>query len=234
VGRADRQAFGYLLVPPDTVLSEIARKRLAAIREFSDLGAGFRIAALDLELRGAGNLLGGQQSGHIEAVGLDLYVKLLEQAILELRGEPAAEAPRAALHLGVDLRIPPDYVPETHQRLQVYKRVSQLRSEAELRALSEELRDRYGPPPAEVGALLRHGELRLRAEAHGIAQVDAPRGALVLRFDARTPVAPERLASLAARRPGARLTPDGLRWPIEAESPLDALDELLGRLAGVA
>jgi transcription-repair coupling factor (superfamily II helicase) len=234
VGRADRQAFAYLLVPPDTVLSEIARKRLAAIREFSDLGAGFRIAALDLELRGAGNLLGGQQSGHIEAVGLDLYVKLLEQAILELRGEPAAEAPRAALHLGVDLRIPPDYVPETHQRLQVYKRVSQLRSEAELRALSEELRDRYGPPPAEVGALLRHGELRLRAEAHGIAQVDAPRGALVLRFDARTPVAPERLASLAARRPGARLTPDGLRWPIEAESPLDALDELLGRLAGVA
>ena len=99
VGRSDRRAFAYLLVPPDTVLSEIARKRLAAIREFSDLGAGFRIAALDLELRGAGNLLGGQQSGHIQAVGLDLYVKLLEQAILELRGEPSREAPRAALHL---------------------------------------------------------------------------------------------------------------------------------------
>ena len=111
VGRSDRRAFAYLLVPPDTVLSEIARKRLAAIREFSDLGAGFRIAALDLELRGAGNLLGGQQSGHIQAVGLDLYVKLLEQAILELRGEPSREAPRAALHLRVEMRIPPAYVP---------------------------------------------------------------------------------------------------------------------------
>ncbi len=111
VGRSDRRAFAYLLVPPDTVLSEIARKRLAAIREFSDLGAGFRIAALDLELRGAGNLLGGQQSGHIQAVGLDLYVKLLEQAILELRGEPSREAPRAALHLRVEMRIPPSLRP---------------------------------------------------------------------------------------------------------------------------
>ena len=91
VGRSDRRAYAYLLVPPDTVLSEIARKRLAAIREFSELGAGFRIAALDLELRGAGNLLGGEQSGHIEAVGLDLYVKLLEQTILELKGEEPRE-----------------------------------------------------------------------------------------------------------------------------------------------
>ncbi|HSP20367.1 MAG TPA: transcription-repair coupling factor, partial [Myxococcaceae bacterium] len=117
VGRADRRAHAYLLAPPDTVLSEIARKRLAAIREFSDLGAGFRIAALDLELRGAGNLLGGQQSGHIQAVGLDLYVKLLEQAISELRGEAPRERPRAALNLRLELRIPPDYVPETQQRL---------------------------------------------------------------------------------------------------------------------
>ena len=93
VGRSDRRAYAYLLVPPDTVLSEIARKRLAAIQEFSELGAGFRIAALDLELRGAGNLLGGEQSGHIQAVGLDLYVKLLEQSILELKGEDARETP---------------------------------------------------------------------------------------------------------------------------------------------
>ncbi len=106
VGRADRRAYAYLLVPPGTVLSEIARKRLAAIREFSDLGAGFRIAALDLELRGAGNLLGGQQSGHIQAVGLDLYVKLLEQTVLELKGESPRETPRAVLHLGLEMRIP--------------------------------------------------------------------------------------------------------------------------------
>ncbi len=197
VGRSDRRAFAYLLVPPDTVLSEIARKRLAAIREFSDLGAGFRIAALDLELRGAGNLLGGQQSGHIQAVGLDLYVKLLEQAILELRGEPPRELPRATLHLGVELRIPPGYVPETHQRLQVYKRVSQARTTAELESLLAELRDRYGPPPFEVLGLVGYAELRVRAEALGIVQVDAAAGALTLRFDPRTPLRPEPLAQLA-------------------------------------
>jgi len=234
VGRSDRRAFAYLLVPPDTVLSEIARKRLAAIREFSDLGAGFRIAALDLELRGAGNLLGGQQSGHIQAVGLDLYVKLLEQAILELRGEPAREAPRAALHLGVELRLPPDYVPETHQRLSIYKRVSQLRSAPELEALRAELRDRYGPPPPEVTGLLRYAELRLRAEAHGVAQVDAAGSALVVRFDPRTPLSPDALVRIAGERPGARLLPEGLRWPLAAEAPLDALGELLDRVAGVA
>jgi transcription-repair coupling factor (superfamily II helicase) len=234
VGRSDRRAFAYLLVPPDTVLSEIARKRLAAIREFSDLGAGFRIAALDLELRGAGNLLGGQQSGHIQAVGLDLYVKLLEQAILELRGEPPREAPRAALHLGVEMRIPPGYVPETHQRLQVYKRVSQLRQEHELEALRAELRDRYGPPPPEVAGLLRYAELRMRAEAHGVAQVDASADALVVRLDPRTPTSPDTLIRVASQRPGARLLPEGLRWPLAAEAPLDALAGLLDRVAGVA
>ncbi len=234
VGRSDRRAFAYLLVPPDTVLSEIARKRLAAIREFSDLGAGFRIAALDLELRGAGNLLGGQQSGHIQAVGLDLYVKLLEQAILELRGEPPREALRAVLHLGVELRLPPGYVPEAHQRLQVYKRVSQLRNQPELEALRAELRDRYGPPPVEVAGLLRYAELRLRAEALGVAQVDAAAGGLVVRFDARTAVSPDALLRLASERPGARLLPDGLRWPLSGQAPLDALADLLGRVPAVA
>src|SRR5213076_630057 len=124
VGRSNQRAYAYLLVPPETVLSEIARKRLAAMREFSELGAGFRIAALDLELRGAGNLLGGEQSGHIQAVGLDLYVKLLEQTILELKGEAPPEQPRATLNLRVDIRIPEQYVPEVHQRMALYKRAS--------------------------------------------------------------------------------------------------------------
>ena len=127
VGRSERRASAFLMVPPDTVLSEIARKRLAAMREFSELGAGFRVAALDLELRGAGNLLGGEQSGHIEAVGLDLYVKLLEQTILELKGQAPRESPRTVLNLRVDLRIPEEYVPEVHQRMSLYKRVSQVR-----------------------------------------------------------------------------------------------------------
>jgi transcription-repair coupling factor (superfamily II helicase) len=230
VGRSDRRAFAYLLVPPDTVLSEVARKRLAAIREFSDLGAGFRIAALDLELRGAGNLLGGQQSGHIQAVGLDLYVKLLEQAILELRGEPPREAPRAALHLRVEMRIPPAYVPETHQRLSIYKRVSQVRKEEEVAPLRAELRDRYGPPPPEVEGLLRYADLRVRAERLAITQVDAAGAFLALRFDARTPLQAEALVRLARERPGAALQPDGLRWPMDGEAPMDALGGLLDRL----
>jgi transcription-repair coupling factor (superfamily II helicase) len=230
VGRSDRRAFAYLLVPPDTVLSEIARKRLAAIREFSDLGAGFRIAALDLELRGAGNLLGGQQSGHIQAVGLDLYVKLLEQAILELRGEPPREAPRAALHLRVEMRIPPSYVPETHQRLSIYKRVSQARREDEIEPLRAELRDRYGPPPPEVEGLLRYAALRARAEALAVVQVDATAGGLALRFDARTPLAADALVRLVRERPGATLLPDGLRWPLRGELPMDALEGVLRQL----
>jgi transcription-repair coupling factor (superfamily II helicase) len=231
VGRSDRRAFAYLLVPPDTVLSEIARKRLAAIREFSDLGSGFRIAALDLELRGAGNLLGGQQSGHIQAVGLDLYVKLLEEEILALRGEPSREPPRAALNLRVEMRLPPSYVPETYQRLSIYKRTSQVRHREELEALRSELRDRYGPLPQEVEGLLRYVELRLRAESLAVRQVDLTAGSLVLSFDEKTPITPGHLVQLAGARRGATLQPDGLRWPLApGEDPPSALDQVLGLL----
>ena len=124
VGRSDRRAYAYLLVPPEETLSPVARKRLAAIREFSDLGSGFRIAALDLEIRGAGNLLGGEQSGHIESVGFDLYVKLLEQTVLELKGEEVADSVRAMVNLDVDLKIDESYVPDMTQRLMVYRRVA--------------------------------------------------------------------------------------------------------------
>ncbi len=231
VGRSDRRAYAHLLVPPDTVLSEIARKRLAAIREFSDLGAGFRIAALDLELRGAGNLLGGAQSGHMQAVGLDLYVKLLEQAIGELRGELPREAPRATLNLRLEMRIPPDYVPETHQRLSIYKRVSQLKQPAEVEPLRAELRDRYGPLPPELEGLLRYAELRAQAEEVAVTEATLAAGALVLRFDPRTPVTPEALVRLATERRGGAILPDGLRWPlVPNESALEGLGTLLDRL----
>ena len=176
VGRSDRRAHAHLLVPPDKVLSEIARKRLAAIREFSELGAGFRIAALDLELRGAGNLLGGEQSGHIQAVGLDLYVKLLEQTIVELRGGAPVETLRASLNIRTGLRIPPDYVPDTHQRMSLYKRLSQVRDPKAVSGLREEMRDRYGPLPREVEELVEYAALRQRAEALGVQQVDLPGG----------------------------------------------------------
>jgi transcription-repair coupling factor (superfamily II helicase) len=128
------------------------------------------------------------------------------------------------------MRIPPAYVPETHQRLSIYKRVSQVRAEGEVPPLREELRDRYGPPPPEVEGLLRFAHLRVRAEALAITQVDASGSFLTLRFDARTPLPAEALVRLARERPGAALLPDGLRWPVGGEEPMDALAGLLDRL----
>jgi transcription-repair coupling factor (superfamily II helicase) len=236
VGRSDRRAYAYLLVPPETPLREIARKRLAAIQEFSDLGAGFRIAALDLELRGAGNLLGGEQSGHLEAVGLDLYVKLLEQTILELKGEAPREATRALLNLKVDLRIPEEYVPEVHQRMAVYKRASQIRDAAEGERLRREIRDRYGPLPPAVESLLLFAQQRLRLEGLGVVQADLAGGALHLRIAALTPLRADGVMDLVRRLPGASLSPQGvLRAPVAPEEPpLQALSALLDRLEHAA
>jgi transcription-repair coupling factor (superfamily II helicase) len=129
VGRSNRRAYAYLLIPPEQQLSDIARRRLAALKEFSDLGAGFKIAALDLELRGAGNMLGGEQSGHIEAVGFELYTSMLEQAVKEMKGESDEERPTTALNLGIALRIDESYVPEENQRLRLYKKVAGSTSE---------------------------------------------------------------------------------------------------------
>jgi transcription-repair coupling factor (superfamily II helicase) len=232
VGRSDRRAYAYLLVPPETVLSEIARKRLAAIQEFSDLGAGFRIAALDLELRGAGNLLGGEQSGHIQAVGLDLYVKLLEQSILELKGEAPHDTPRAVLNLRLDLRLPTEYVPEVHQRLSLYKRVSQARDAVEIEHLRSEIRDRYGPLPTSVIGLLHYALLRLRAESLGILQVDRAGSALHVRVSGEGALGAERLVAFVRGVPGGALSPQGvLRVPLpEADDSLTGLEALLARL----
>jgi transcription-repair coupling factor (superfamily II helicase) len=232
VGRSDRRAYAHLLVPPDTVLSELAQKRLAAIRDFSELGAGFRIAALDLELRGAGNLLGGQQSGHIEAVGLDLYVKLLDQTIRELSGEEASETQRAALNLRVDLRIPADYVPEPQQRMALYKRVSELTTPSQIERLHEEICDRYGPLPEAARGMLAYATLRLRAEALGIQQIDRTERAFLLRPGREPRLEPERLVALVQQSAGAALSPDGvLRFAAaRADAPLEELGDVLGRL----
>jgi transcription-repair coupling factor (superfamily II helicase) len=124
VGRSDRPAYAYLLIPPEDNLSPVAKKRLAAIKEFSDLGSGFRVAALDLEIRGAGNLLGGEQSGHIDAVGFEMYMKLLEQTVRELKGEELEDDVRATVNLGVDLRIDESYIPDMNQRLMLYRKVA--------------------------------------------------------------------------------------------------------------
>ena len=124
VGRSSALAYCYLLVPGDRVLSEPARKRLAAIREFSDLGAGFRIAARDLEIRGAGNLLGAEQSGHIAAVGIETYLKMLEESVREMRGETVEEAPSVAIDLPVAMSIPETYVADANLRMEIYRKIA--------------------------------------------------------------------------------------------------------------
>ncbi|HEU5340427.1 transcription-repair coupling factor [Edaphobacter sp.] len=176
VGRSNRRAYSYLLIPPETELTEIARRRLAALKEFSDLGAGFKIAALDLELRGAGNMLGGEQSGHIEAIGFEMYTSMLEEAVRRIKGEQDKPAhPNTVLNLGISVRIDSGYIPEENQRLRMYKRIASAQSQPELEEVRAELKDRYGTPPESVVNLLAAGELRLQCEQIGIAQIDRKR-----------------------------------------------------------
>ena len=181
VGRSNRRAYSYLLIPPETELTEIARRRLAALKEFSDLGAGFKIAALDLELRGAGNMLGGEQSGHIEAIGFELYTSMLEEAVRKMKGEEEKPAHAATtINLGISVRIDNDYIPEENQRLRMYKRIASAQSQPELDDVLAEMKDRYGAPPESVVNLLAAGEIRLQCERLGISQLDRKRTAVEL------------------------------------------------------
>ena len=182
VGRSDRRAYAYLLIPPEESLSPVAKKRLAAIREFSDLGSGFRVAALDLEIRGAGNLLGGEQSGHIEAVGFDMYMKLLEQTIKELKGEEIEDDIRATVNLHVDLRVDETYIPDMNQRLTVYRRMAAVRTEQELDRLIDEVRDRYGAPPDSVLNLAEYASIRILADKIRVESLDREGQTVVIKF----------------------------------------------------
>ena len=217
VGRSPRRAYAYLLVPPADNLSQVARQRLAAIKEFSSLGSGFRVAALDLEIRGAGNLLGAQQSGHIEAIGFDMYLKLLEETVRELKGEPAEDDQRAAVNLGIDLRIDEDYVAETNQRLSLYRRIAAARDEAALGAVLEEVGDRYGPLPDSVRRLAEYGRIRILADRIGAAAVDRERHLLVIRFGEQARIEPAQLVAFVQSRPAVTLTPPAvIRIDLEA------------------
>ena len=237
VGRSNRRAYAYLLIPPENELTEVARRRLAALKEFSDLGAGFKIAALDLELRGAGNMLGGEQSGHIEAVGFELYTSMLEAAVKELKGEGHEERPATQLNLGIALRIDESYVPEENQRLRLYKKVAGAASEAALQEVRAEMGDRYGALPDATVYLLEAAELRLECERMGVAQIDRKRGELQIRFSENATVDPAQLMQLVARnaRRGAQFTPQGvLKLPLKASRPDEVLLEIREVLASLA
>jgi transcription-repair coupling factor (superfamily II helicase) len=229
VGRSNRRAYAYLLIPPEQELTEIARRRLAALKEFSDLGAGFKIAALDLELRGAGNMLGGEQSGHIEAVGFELYTSMLEAAVKEMKGESSEERPATQLNLSIALRIDESYVPEENQRLRLYKKIAGASSEAAVAEVRAEMEDRYGALPDATVFLLEAAMLRLECERMGIAQVDRKRGELQIRFMENAVVDPQTLMRLVAKnaKRGAQFTPQGLlKYPLAAARPDEVLLEI--------
>jgi transcription-repair coupling factor (superfamily II helicase) len=237
VGRSNRRAYAYLLIPPENQLTEIARRRLAALKEFSDLGAGFKIAALDLELRGAGNMLGGEQSGHIEAVGFELYTTMLEAAVKELKGEGEEDRPATQFNLGIALRIDESYVPEENQRLRLYKKIAGATTEAAIQEIRAEMEDRYGAPPDPTVFLLEAAQLRLECERMGVAQIDRKRGELQIRFTENAAVDPTHLMKLVARnaKRGAQFTPQGLlKLPLKATRPDEVLLEIRELLGGLA
>jgi len=237
VGRSNRRAYAYLLIPPENELTEIARRRLAALKEFSDLGAGFKIAALDLELRGAGNMLGGEQSGHIEAIGFELYTSMLEAAVKEMKGESSEERPATQLNLGIALRIDESYVPEENQRLRLYKKIAGAAGETAVAEVRAEMEDRYGAPPDATVYLLEAAMIRLECERMGIAQVDRRRSELQIRFMENAKVDPQHLMRLVAKnaKRGAQFTPQGLlKYPLSAVRPDEVLleiHEVLDKLA---
>jgi transcription-repair coupling factor (superfamily II helicase) len=233
VGRSNQRAYAYLLIPTESALTSIARQRLAALKEFSDLGAGFRIAALDLELRGAGNLLGSEQHGHIEAVGFDMYCQMMERAVAERKGEALPPERRATLNLGQEIRIPPEYIESENLRLRIYKRIAGVTSDAERVEVRRELADRFGPPPLAVENLLEYAVLKALAEKMLVATIDRKQDQIAIKFYDDTPLGPERLVKLVRKRRGMRLDPTGVLWfdwKGDAGGPMAAARNVLQQL----
>jgi len=235
VGRSNRRAYAYLLVPQDGELTDVARKRLAALKEFSDLGAGFKIAALDLELRGAGNLLGGEQSGHIVSVGYETYLKLLDETAHELSGQPVVPEIHSSLNLGLDIRIPPEYIADEQQRLRAYKRIADSGDAEKARNLLAELSDRYGEPPEAVQHLVAFSELKTLAQQIGIEAIDRRGGGVNIKFHPGAQLDPQMLMRLVSETEGSAFTPAGiLRLPmppfIQAGEMIDYLRAALASL----
>jgi len=207
VGRSDKPAQAYLLVHETAALSEVARRRLASIQEFCDLGAGFRIAAKDLEIRGSGNILGGEQSGHIASVGFETYLTLLEETVREMRGEEALPERAVTLSLGLDLAIPPDYVADENWRMMIYKKIARAGDDAALEETAREIADRFGEPPEPVKRLVAYSRLRARAERLRVTSITRQAGLVHLRFAEDASVDPDRLLDFVRRTRGAKLSP---------------------------
>ena len=236
VGRERQQAYAYLLVPADGRIDETAQRRLRVIEELTELGAGFKLALRDLEIRGAGNLLGAEQHGHIAAVGFDLYTKLLEEAVRELKGEPTSPTVDPTVTVEVEALLPDAYVPEVNQRLALYKRLADIARAEEIDEIRAELADRFGALPASVEGLLDVVGLRVRARALGIEKLEARGGRALLTFAPSTPVPPDRILAVL-KGSGGRITMRK-EYTMEAQIPREpwpavreALDKLMRALA---
>lgn len=242
VGRSNRVAYAYFTFRKEKVLTEDAERRLAAIREFTELGSGFKIALRDLEIRGAGNILGPEQHGHIAAVGFELYCRLLEEAVRELKGERLQTPPEPSLDLAVDAYLPDGYVPDSTQKVEFYKRIAQAGSLQELDEIRNEMDDRFGDPPGAVRNLLAVARIRLRARQAGIGAISARRDEVTLKTWEGLRLPADRVARAVAPfrlrvgyRPASQVDTLWVRRSGMSDQELLALlEDLVGRLAEAA
>jgi transcription-repair coupling factor (superfamily II helicase) len=234
VGRAARQAYAYLLIPPSASLSGVARARLRAIEEHTALGSGFHLAMRDMEIRGAGNMLGPQQHGFIEDVGFDLYCRLLEEAVAEVRGDAAGAATRAPVQVEVkgDRFLPDDYVPDNQQRFEMYKRLAELSDPEGVDDLHEEMTDRFGTPPPEALRLLSLGRARVWARRAQVARAVAERNLWTVVFAPPAPIGRRQIEQWRRVLGDQATFTSGPPFQITMRAPLGASADLEG-LAGI-
>jgi transcription-repair coupling factor (superfamily II helicase) len=236
VGRSHHRAYAYLLIPGEHLITPDAQKRLHVLQELDDLGGGFRLAAHDLEIRGAGNLLGKQQSGNIGAIGLELYTHMLEQAVREVRGETAEPEVEPEIQLAIPAYVPDHYVPDVNQRLMLYKRLAGIRGVPDLDAIRDELLDRYGPIPPLVDTLMRLMALRRRLKDLHVTQARRRGDGVLLEFAASTPVPVPRLLEFIRGSKGRLKMVSGSALLVEPtatdhDGVIAELDSVLQRLA---
>jgi len=233
VGRSDVPAYAYLLVPGKGEITEDARKRLQALEDFSELGSGFRIAALDLELRGAGNLLGGEQSGHISEIGFELYVKLLEETLQELKGEPSGTFD-VKISLG-QAQISKQWIGQSSERVVAYKRLSRIRTERDLELYRLELEDRFGPMPQsdkDTKQFFQIMGIKLQAQQLAVSEIIHSEGKIRFKLSPQTPIDPAKLMAWVQHKNGATFSPDGsVSIPAQAGSAQSLARSILSEWA---
>jgi transcription-repair coupling factor (superfamily II helicase) len=235
VGRSNVRAYAYFLIPGEDVMTDEAKKRLQAMREMSFLGAGFRLAMKDMEIRGAGNLLGPQQSGHIHAVGFDMYVEMLEKAVAEAKGEEVREEVEPTINLKRSAFIPETYIEDVTLRLSVYRRIAGAKEVSAVDAIETEMADRFGNVTPEVRGLLDIMRLKIMARQLLISAISESDGRVRFVFSEETPVRTESIFSLQKTYAGVRFHKDGfelsMKGPEKDRKDLSFLFEVMKRLS---